>query len=149
VRAETAESVGRAESLSVAGKLGLAVEIASLYAQVRARVGHQELEQVVAWLRRARGRRSGQLRNGLIHRRRLAAAVARTLDVLPVADSSCLMRSLVLLGILARRDLATTLVIAVREPTRTVPVDAHAWIEHAGEPLLWPGDDTYWRVVTL
>jgi hypothetical protein len=140
---------GRDAPLSVAGKLSLALEITSLYIQVRRRIQHQELDQVVAWLRRAGGWGPRQLCDGSIHQRRLAVAVARTLDVLPGADSRCLMRSLVLLGVLARRDLTTTLVIAVREPTRAVPVDAHAWVEHEGDPLLWPGEASYERLLTL
>ena len=64
--------------------------------------------------------------------RRLGHPVRRTLDPLPW-DSRCLMRSLVLLRMLARRGVVCELVIGVR-PGETF--EAHAWIGHEGHPLL-------------
>jgi hypothetical protein len=64
--------------------------------------------------------------------RRLGRPVRRTLDPLPW-DSRCLMRSLVLLRMLARRDVVCRLVIGVRPGEK---FEAHAWIEHDGHPLL-------------
>jgi hypothetical protein len=77
--------------------------------------------------------------------RRLGYAVVRTLRLLPT-DSRCLMRSLVLTRLLARRGIAGTLVIGVRTGER---FEAHAWVEHSGTPLLDPGDATFRRLVEL
>ena len=63
---------------------------------------------------------------------RLGRSVRLTLDPLPF-DSRCLMRSLVLLRMLARRGVSCRLVIGVRPGN---VFEAHAWIEHAGLPLL-------------
>jgi hypothetical protein len=65
----------------------------------------------------------------------LGRAVARTLRLLP-ADSRCLMRSLVLTSLLARRGIASSLVIAVRPAGDFA---AHAWVEYEGRPLLPTG----------
>jgi hypothetical protein len=76
---------------------------------------------------------------------RLGHAVARTLGALP-ADSRCLMQSLVLSAMLARRGMATTLVIGVK-PGETF--GAHAWVELQGIPLLPPLADQFTRLVDL
>ena len=70
--------------------------------------------------------------------RRLGRVVRRTLGILPT-DSRCLIRSLVLLRILARRAIPGTLVIGVRKESE---FEAHAWVEHQGEPILPAGDYT-------
>jgi hypothetical protein len=70
--------------------------------------------------------------------RRLAKAVRRTLGLLPT-DSRCLIRSLVLTRLLARRSIPNTLVIGVRKDPE---FKAHAWIEHAGRPILPAGEYT-------
>jgi hypothetical protein len=70
--------------------------------------------------------------------RRLGRAVQRTLRLLPT-DSRCLIRSLVLTRLLARRSIPNTLVIGVR---KTSEFEAHAWIEHDGQPILPAGDYT-------
>ncbi len=76
---------------------------------------------------------------------RLGRAVARTLRLLPT-DGRCLMRSLVLTGLLARREISSTLVIGVRpRPEFT----AHAWVEHDGRPLLVPGESDYGRLAEM
>ena len=71
----------------------------------------------------------------------------RTLEHVPL-DSRCLMRSLVLLRVLAARGVDGSLVIAVR-PEASERLDAHAWVEVAGEPLLRPGGAEHGRLVTL
>jgi hypothetical protein len=63
---------------------------------------------------------------------RLGRAVSRTLGVLP-ADSRCLVRSLVLTRLLARRGIDSSLVIGVSVEPRFA---AHAWVESCGLPLL-------------
>jgi tetrahydromethanopterin S-methyltransferase subunit G len=70
--------------------------------------------------------------------RRLGKVVGRTLGVLPT-DSRCLIRSLVLVHLLARRSIPSTLVIGVRKESG---FEAHAWVEHDGEAVLPAGHYT-------
>ena len=63
---------------------------------------------------------------------RLGRAVTRTLPLLPT-ESRCLMRSLVLTSLLARRGLPSRVVIGVKSGGE---FGAHAWVEHEGEPVL-------------
>lgn len=76
---------------------------------------------------------------------RLGRAVSRTLRLLPT-DGRCLMRSLVLTGLLARRGIPSTLIIGV---TPAPDFTAHAWVEVAGEPLLPPGEPAMGRLTSL
>jgi hypothetical protein len=62
---------------------------------------------------------------------RLADPVRRVLEPGPW-DARCLMRSLVLLNMLGRRGIASTLVIGVRPGEE---LGAHAWIEYERRPL--------------
>ena len=68
--------------------------------------------------------------------KRLGIATLSTLRLLP-SDSRCLVRSLVVLRLLARRSLDGRLVIGVR-PGRDFL--AHAWVEYEGRPILPPGE---------
>jgi hypothetical protein len=77
--------------------------------------------------------------------RRLGRAVRRTLGVLP-ADSRCLMCSLVLTRLLAARGIESQLIISVRPGE---DFGAHAWLEHAGDPLLPPDAPEWARLTTL
>lgn len=143
--------------LSLHGRLHLAREILLAYARVRWLVGRRELPELVGTLRAGTRRRSDArsprrratpvLPDGARDGLRLAAAVVRTLEALPL-DSRCLMRSLVLLTLLERRGTHVELVIAV-QPTRRERLSAHAWVELEGRPLLEPGTDDYARLVTL
>ena len=74
---------------------------------------------------------------------KLGRIVGKTLGALP-ADSRCLVRSLVLTSLLARRGISSTLIIGVRSEPK---FEAHAWVECAGAPLLSPGDNPYERLV--
>lgn len=76
---------------------------------------------------------------------RLAWAVERVLGRLP-GDTRCLVRSLVVVGLLARRSVSTTLVIGV-QPGHSLK--AHAWVELDGEPLLPHGGSRYERLTEL
>ena len=69
--------------------------------------------------------------------RRLGGAVERILGAMPF-DSRCLIRSLVLVRILARRGLASRVVLGVRAKPS---FSAHAWVEYAGVPLLATGEE--------
>jgi hypothetical protein len=106
-------------------------EIVATYAEVRWRMLRGDVRDVVAALREDAvdvHETYDAYRIG----RRLRQVVRRTLDPLPW-DSRCLMRSLVLLRMLARRGVVCQLVIGVR-PGETF--EAHAWIEHGRHPLL-------------
>jgi hypothetical protein len=67
------------------------------------------------------------------------------LKLLP-GDTRCLVRSLVLTRLLARRGIACTLVIGAR----TAPTFlAHAWVEHGGHAVLDPGDGSFPRLAEI
>ena len=122
----------RSDAGAQLARAALVAEVLATYALVRWHVRRdRDLPTAVAALR-ARPRR--RLPRALADRdeRRLAAGAERVVAKLP-GDSRCLMRSLVVLTMLARRGIDSRLVLAARpEPT----FGAHAWIERAGEPLL-------------
>jgi hypothetical protein len=100
------------------------------YAVVRWQVRRRELPAAVAALRDGpRRRRRGPFDHDP---RRLAAAAERVVASIP-GDSRCLMRSLVVLAILARRGIDARLILAARP---TPQFAAHAWVERDGNPLL-------------
>jgi hypothetical protein len=76
---------------------------------------------------------------------RLSRAVRRTLTVLP-GDSRCLVSSLVLVALLARRGVETTLVIGVRPGAE---FGAHAWVEVGGVPVMPADEGEFARLVAL
>jgi Transglutaminase-like superfamily len=76
---------------------------------------------------------------------RLGRAVQLTLRLAP-GDTRCLTRSLVLTQLLARRGIPAKLVIGARAKPS---FSAHAWVEHAGQPVLPAGDDSFGRLVEL
>lgn len=127
-------------------KVLLATEVLATYARVRWHVRRVDLPTVV---RRLRGQLSAgpeppgpsAVEAGL----RLARATSRTITKLPF-DSRCLMRSLVVTALLARRGAAGTLVIGVSPGEE---FGAHAWVELGGRPLLPPDEATYARLVEL
>ena len=132
--------------MSRGAKAQLASEILLTYVSARWHLRSQTLPRAVASLRevgheRAHGPISGD------EGERLGRAVSRTLARLP-ADSRCLVRSLVLLRLLARRGVEAALVIAAR-PGLADGLDAHAWVEVAGRPVLAPADFDQGRLVTL
>jgi hypothetical protein len=107
------------------------LEIVVLYAWIRWLVWRSDLPRVVARLRGGRADRHPADRARRLGQR-LASPVRRTLDPLPW-DSRCLMRSLVLLSMLARRGVTSQLVIGVRPGDEFT---AHAWVEYGGRPLM-------------
>jgi len=126
-----APAAGAAERLTGVERARLVAEILATYATVRWRLRRTDLPTVLEALRAPP--RRGERALPLAHdERRLAGAAVRVLRALP-SDARCLTRSLVVIAMLARRGSAATLVIATRpEPSFT----AHAWVEHAGRPLL-------------
>lgn len=124
-------------------RLTLAAEILATYARVRWALRRHDLRTVLLGLRspQARGGTDEPVATG----RRLGRAVRRTLALLPT-DSRCLMQSLVLTKLLARRGIDTRLVIAVRPGERFA---AHAWVEHGDQALLPAGAPAFEQLVTL
>lgn len=76
----------------------------------------------------------------------LGHAVGRLVPRLPVADTRCLTRSLVLSRMLDRRGIPSTLVIGVRAGE---DFGAHAWVEVAGHPVLPAGEYAQGRLTEL
>ena len=127
-------------SLSPARKLALAAEILRSYVRVRLTLRSSDFQSAVVALRSP-----DSLVDDGAEAERLGRAVSRTLRLLPT-DSRCLMRSLVLTDVLARRGIPSSLVIGV---TPGPEFAAHAWIEADGRPLLPALDEVYERLVEL
>ena len=131
-------------SFSLREKLGLGFEIVSAYARARWWLWRADLPRTVSALRQDRGRLSEPAdleRAGV----RLGWVVGRTLRHLPF-DSRCLMRSLVLTSLLARRGIDSELVIAVHPESG---LEAHAWVESRGIALLPPAEPPFSRMVEI
>lgn len=127
-------------------KLRLAAEIFGSYVRQRRRLRRANLPEVLAELRRPLAHcaaRRGQLDDQLTGIR-LGRAVGRTLT--PVPDARCLLRSLVLVDMLARRGITATFVLGVRKEG---DFEAHAWVEKASVALLPPFEGAYDRLTEL
>jgi hypothetical protein len=133
------------EALPAGRKAALAFEILATYLRARWLLARGDLPGAVATLRDAPDAPSAPVPGSHRIGRRLGRAVVNTLSVLPV-DSRCLMRSLVLTRLLARRGIPATLVISARPGPE---FGAHAWVEHAGRPLLPVGDFADARLLEL
>jgi hypothetical protein len=120
----------------------LGLEIAATYLQVRAAMRRRDFRAVVAELRAAD---TSAQRHPELAAARLAAVVRRTLASAP-PRSRCLVQSLVLTRLLARRGIESSLVIAV-SPGRCFA--AHAWVESAGIALLPRADPSFKMLVRL
>lgn len=132
------------DRLSHGERLRLAAEILAGYAQARRELRRAPIAEAVASLRAQRSR-SSSAPDALEESRRLGRAVTRLLTLVP-GDTRCLVRSLVLTRLLARRGITAKLVIGARTSPDFL---AHAWVEHAGEPVLSPGDGSFGRLVEL
>jgi hypothetical protein len=141
-----------ARRLGIFDRMWLVAEIVISFFRARRELRRSSIDAVIATLRREpRSPAPGELRGetpvhpSLVEAHRLGNAVSRTLALMP-GDTRCLARSLVLTQLLARRGIASTLVIG----TRTAPdFLAHAWVEHAGEPVLPTGGGVFARLVEL
>jgi hypothetical protein len=141
--------IASASPLAPLERFRLAGEIAAAYAVARWRLRRYGLRPTLAALRDAGAGAAPAAaldeRQTIGAGRRLGRAVTRTLGVLP-ADSRCLMCSLVLTRLLARRGIESELVISVRPGERFA---AHAWLERGGAPLLPPDAPESARLTTL
>jgi hypothetical protein len=126
--------------LSPGRKLALAAEILGAYVRVRRALRRSDFQDAVLALRSPDSR----VQDGA-DPVRLGRAVSRTLRLVPT-DSRCLMRSLVLTDVLARRGMSSCLVIGV---TPGPDFAAHAWVEADGRPLLPALEQVYERLVEL
>jgi len=127
-------------------RISLSAEILVAYARARRSIRRDGLSRTLSELRGSDGRTVSPLT--LAERRyvayRLARVVERVLRFLP--DARCLTRSVVLVGLLARRGLSSSLVIGVAPGPGFA---AHAWVEHDGIPILPALEATYSRLVEL
>lgn len=128
-------------------KAALAAEIVVTYLRVRILLRKHELPVVLERLRADQSDDSAYA-DGLAAKAaaiRLGRAISRTLRLVP-GDSRCLVRSLVLTSLLARRGVGVTFVIGVAPGP---DFRAHAWVESDGLALLPPLDDVHQRLVEL
>jgi hypothetical protein len=124
----------------------LGAEIVLTYGRVRWLMSRKSrLPGVVEKLRRTRLRMSRRGAQPRVVALRMGHAVSRTLPMLPT-DSRCLMRSLVLTSVLARRGVPSRVVIGVQAGDE---FGAHAWVEHEGEPVLPTSQDEYARLLEV
>jgi len=134
------------DRLPILTKVRLVIEIVGVY--VRARWLLRDSSQLRAALERLRipVESPGVYSRAEHHRAvRLGSAVRRTVEALP-ADSRCLIQSVVLTGLLAKRRIPSALVIGVRPHSDFV---AHAWVEYEGHPLLPPDYESYERLTVI
>jgi hypothetical protein len=130
-------------------KVALASEILVVYVRVLLHIRRGDIREVVASIRSRTACRTTSFKaespEAWLTAARLASAVTRMLTALP-SETQCLPESLVLLWLLSRRGIPSTLVIGAQ----TSPgFEAHAWIEHAGRPLLSPGSFSNGRLVEI
>jgi hypothetical protein len=134
------------QRLSAAGKAMLLLEVLRTYVRARWLLWRRDLPSVVAAVEQpgsgaGRGDEDSDLRLGA----RLGRVTIRCLGLLPT-DSRCLVRSVVLMALLSRRGISSSLVIGVRPGQE---FEAHAWIERDGQPLLPAEQGVYSRLVEL
>jgi len=121
----------------------LAAEISWTYVEARWALRDDNLPRAVERLRDRRLRPGSPL--DVADAVRLGRAAGRVLTPLPF-DAKCLVRSLVVSSLLARRATPTSLVIGVRPGDE---FSAHAWVELDGCPILPDGEAGYQRLAVL
>lgn len=141
-------------SFSLLGKLMLALEIIATYLRARWWLRRPNITETAALARsgahgdnppiRSEAAAHPQREEALLGLR-LGEVIQRVFRLLP-GDTRCLTRSIVLMRMLARRHVQTTLIIGVRAAPS---FGAHAWIEHRGTPLLEPIEAGGQRLVEL
>jgi hypothetical protein len=120
-------------SLQMHDRVRLALEIVVAYVPLLVRLRRGTLPDVVASARSA-GHPAVTTPTGAAHDEavRLGSMVDKVLRRLPT-DSRCLIQSLVLVRLLARRSIGASVVIGVHVGERFA---AHAWVEHEGRAVL-------------
>jgi hypothetical protein len=126
-------------------KARLGGEILGLYGRARWLLRRGDLPSALERLRREGGAASPPAADQVFAGRALGSITTRTLAALP-ADGRCLVRSLVLTGLLSRRGIESKLVLAVHPgETRAAP----AWVEHGGAALIEPARPPLERLAEL
>ena len=123
----------------------LVAEILATYSQVRRDLRQAPIESVLTRLRRRTAPAPAERPATLAESQRFGRAVSKTLALVP-GDTRCLVRSLVLIGLLDRRRIPAALVIGARSKPEFL---AHAWVEQDGTAVLHPGDGSFGRLVEL
>lgn len=134
----TAELSAPAPRLGPGQRLALGAEIVRAYLAVRRLTSRRKLPAVVLALRQTPAVDDLPLPDPRIDGIRLGRAVMRALVLTP-GGTKCLIRSLVLLRLLARRGILDSELIIAVQPGPSI-LDAHAWVELDGQALLPPGD---------
>jgi hypothetical protein len=134
----TAELNAPAPRLGPGQRVALGAEIIRAYLAVRRLSSRRKLPAVVVALREAPAATDVPLPDPRVDGIRLGRAVMRALVLTP-GGTKCLMRSLVLLRLLARRGIVDGELIIAVQPGPAI-LDAHAWVELDGRALLPPGD---------
>ena len=130
--------IAEIERLAARERVALSREILGVYLRMRVLLLRRGMRRTVDALRETAAPPAGvDDRVALLRAVRLGHATVRVLRVLPT-DGRCLMRSLVLTALLARRGIPSRLVIGV-DPGPGFA--AHAWVEHRGTPVLDPGSN--------
>jgi hypothetical protein len=135
----------RARRRSHSSRARIAFEILVAYAQSHRALRRAPISTVVAGLRSRSSNTPASIRDPLDEACSLGWAVARMLAYFP-GDTRCLVRSLVLTRLLAKRGIQAKLVIGASPSPEFL---AHAWVEHEGHPVLDPGDESFGRLVEL
>jgi hypothetical protein len=123
-------------------RLLLALEVVAAYVYVRMTMRGPDIRQTLARLREGA---STATPDDMKVALRLARAVDRTLAFIP-RRSRCLVKSLVLTKLLARRGIDSSLLIAVAPGPQ---LEAHAWLEAADFTLLQPATSAHDLLVRL
>lgn len=126
--------------LPVWRKVRLGVEVVVAYARVRWCLWRRDFPEALRLIREVDAVAASDASDD-----RLARAVRATLRRLP-ADSRCLMQSLVLTRLLARRGRESRLIIGVSPGSA---FGAHAWIERDDVALLPADELRYQRLAEL
>lgn len=138
-----------AAPLSRPVKLALVAEILAAYVRARRLMPRHDIRDVVAATRAASPAPAGGAQpdspETALVAARLGYAVMKTLRALPT-DSRCLVQALVLTRLLAARGISGRLVIGARSRPQFA---AHAWVEHAGEPVLPAAEYAQSRLIEL
>lgn len=125
-------------------RLRVGAEIVLAYGRVRVEMRRADIRDVLAALR-ASSACAPLAADDLVHAAELGRAVNRVLAFAP-SRSRCLVQSLVLTRMLARRGVDSSLVIGV---TSGGTFGAHAWVEADGCPLLPSLTATYSPLVRM
>jgi hypothetical protein len=137
------------EHMSLPQKASLVVEVLIAYARARRYMARGDIRVTVKSIHRRWSPTPAPAPAGSADEWRvsfqLARAATRTLGMLP-CNSRCLDQSLVVCQLLSARSIPCTLVIGARTNPEFA---AHAWVEHAGRPVLPPGDFAESRLIEI